>query len=75
MLDLTTKVSDTCTTIAYASELVLGAEVFEQEVLVLGVLRVWLGVGDGQVVEDLLHVALEAHVNHLVSLSTHKHGL
>lgn len=51
---------------AYLAVFVFWIEVGHELLLVLGVLRVRLLVGDGHVLQDLLHVGLEAHVDHTV---------
>ena len=51
---------------AYLAVFVFRIEVGHELLLVLGVLRVRLLVGDGHVLQDLLHVGLEAHVDHTV---------
>ena len=56
------------------SELVLRLEVLHQPQVVLGLLGVRLQVADRHVVEDLLHVRLEAHVDHAIRLVEHHVG-
>lgn len=50
---------------------VFGIKVGHQLLFVLGFVRVRLLIGDGHVFEDLLHVRLEAHVNHAIGFVQH----
>jgi hypothetical protein len=47
--------------------LVLGLQIFHEGLLVFGQLIVGFRVGHGHVVEDLLNVRLETHVNHTIA--------
>ena len=51
-----------------------GLEVHHHLLGVLGLVRVGLLVGDGDVLQDLLDVGLEAHVYHAVGLVQHHVG-
>jgi hypothetical protein len=47
--------------------LVLGLQIFHESLLVFGQFVVGFSVGHGHVVQDLLNVRLETHVNHSIA--------
>ena len=59
---------------SYLAELVLAVEVLQHLGIILSILRVWLLVGHWQVVQDLPHLGLKAHVDHAIGLVHHHVG-
>lgn len=74
MTAIKTALTTTNVTMAYLAELVLAVEVLQHFGIILSILRVWLLIGHRQVIKDLPHLGLKAHVDHTIGLIHHHIG-